>query len=171
MIAAWCDAAIKFRAGHQQLIRCDKQSGRRAARQPCRRPPHVPPAPTLPTRSLPWSAPPPLVPMQRLIVVANRLPVSAYKDRNGHWQLQVGAACRHVRFVQPCKTSSRRCAMLACVSAPAARLHNLACCCHRVLQQGSAGWQPRAAVQQAAGQAAVAMWMPAVAMCMPVLDG
>lgn len=28
---------------------------------------------------------------QRLIVVANRLPVSAYKDRSGRWQLQVGA--------------------------------------------------------------------------------
>jgi hypothetical protein len=27
---------------------------------------------------------------QRLIVVANRLPVSAYKDRGGRWQLQVG---------------------------------------------------------------------------------
>ncbi|PSC73982.1 Alpha,alpha-trehalose-phosphate synthase [UDP-forming] 1 [Micractinium conductrix] len=28
---------------------------------------------------------------QRLIVVANRLPVSAYKDRSGRWQLQVSA--------------------------------------------------------------------------------
>lgn len=28
---------------------------------------------------------------QRLIVVANRLPVSAYKDRGGRWQLQVSA--------------------------------------------------------------------------------
>lgn len=28
--------------------------------------------------------------LQRLIVVANRLPVSAYKDRAGRWQLQVG---------------------------------------------------------------------------------
>ena len=26
---------------------------------------------------------------QRLIVVANRLPVSAYKDKAGRWQLQV----------------------------------------------------------------------------------
>jgi trehalose 6-phosphate synthase/phosphatase len=29
--------------------------------------------------------------LQRLIVVANRLPVSAYKDRSGRWQLQVSA--------------------------------------------------------------------------------
>jgi hypothetical protein len=28
---------------------------------------------------------------QRLIVVANRLPVSAYKDKGGQWQLQVSA--------------------------------------------------------------------------------
>lgn len=36
--------------------------------------------------------------LQRLIVVANRLPVSAYKDRSGRWQLQAsggrGAAGR-----------------------------------------------------------------------------
>ena len=39
--------------------------------------------------------PPLLLPLllllQRLIVVANRLPVSAYKDRSGRWQLQVSA--------------------------------------------------------------------------------
>ena len=29
--------------------------------------------------------------LQRLIVVANRLPVSAFKDRAGRWQLQVSA--------------------------------------------------------------------------------
>ena len=48
----------------------------------------------LPLLSLPCvlTAPPVLLPApslpQRLIVVANRLPVSAYKDRSGRWQLQ-----------------------------------------------------------------------------------
>ena len=35
---------------------------------------------------------------QRLIVVANRLPVSAFKDKDGAWQLQASSPC------QTCKT-------------------------------------------------------------------
>ena len=54
----------------------------RRAECPARlRPPPPEPAPP----------PPPLLP-QRLIVVANRLPVSAYTDRSGRWQLQVRPA-------------------------------------------------------------------------------
>jgi hypothetical protein len=60
---------------------------------------HMPPPPTPPTYTHPpphttHEFPPLHTPvaaaLQRLIVVANRLPVSAYKDRGGRWQLQVG---------------------------------------------------------------------------------